>query len=63
MSQFRTRAEAQQAIQDMERREARSREALEACGHREARFNLRRSADEYRAEAARIRAILPTLPE
>jgi hypothetical protein len=54
-AQFRNKAEAQQAIQDMERREAvNSHRGSKVCDER---------AAQYRAEAARIRALLPTLPD
>lgn len=54
MSQFRNKAEAQQAIQDMERR---CRATLARPG------GCEQDAREYAEEAARIRALLPTLPE
>jgi hypothetical protein len=53
--QFRNKTEAQQAIQDMERREAiNSHRGSKVCDER---------ATQYRAEAARIRALLPNLPD
>lgn len=64
MSKFKTKAEAQQAIQDMEDRAARCvRQAARMDVNDAARSIWREDAAQYRAEAARIRALLPTLPE
>lgn len=64
--QFRNKAEAQQAIQDMKKRVAQSEfwaKEMNAAGAARIARDHRRDARDYRAEAARIRALLPTLPE
>jgi hypothetical protein len=62
--QFRTKTEAQQAIEDMAGR-ADAAVALaayyDACSTASAEHIRRATA--YRTEAARLRALLPTLPE
>ena len=59
MSQFRSKSEARQAIQDMESRARSFQMQMNFPGSTR---NEDRAAS-YRAEAARIRALLPTLPE
>lgn len=62
--QFRNKAEAQQAIEDMGKRAQRAGMVgvLSAlCGG--AVNAVEERVSEYRAEAARIRALLPTLPD
>jgi hypothetical protein len=61
MSQFRNKTEAQQAIQDMEKRAG-------AADRRRTWFGRdseceRQNAANYSAEAGRIRALIHTLPD
>jgi hypothetical protein len=66
-AQFRNKAEAQQAIQDMgERADKAEARAEEHSAPQFAGFiahGYMADARNYRAEAARIRALLPTLPD
>jgi hypothetical protein len=64
--QFRTRAEAEQAIEDMERRASKHEAAAlraRAMNHGMLMTNNSTIAAEYRDEAERIRKLLSTLPE
>lgn len=64
MSKFKTKAEAQQAIQDMERRAERNDTWVNyGLPVDPSAADLLADSRDYRAEAARIRALLPTLPE